>query len=85
MYALRRLYIEVYLETNLLCPNMAKLLVMQPPKTINRWRLQIDPKVMDLGDPCRFTDGEPNQYICILVLAPLIPTTEIQASYQPGT
>jgi hypothetical protein len=30
---------------------LAKLPVMQPKKTINRWRLQVDPIVMDLGDP----------------------------------
>jgi hypothetical protein len=30
---------------------MAKLPVIQPPKTINRWCPQVDPKVMDLGDP----------------------------------
>ncbi len=35
----------------LLCPDMEKHPVMQPPKTINGRRPQVDPKVMDLGDP----------------------------------
>jgi hypothetical protein len=58
---------------------MGKLPVIQPPKTINRWRPQVDLKVMDLSQgPCSFTDGvlgwEPKQYLCFFVFASLVPT-----------
>ncbi len=61
-----------------LCPDMAKLPVMQPPKFINRWRPQVDPKEMDMGDPVDsqmgFWGRNPITIFTFLVLAPLIPT-----------
>jgi hypothetical protein len=59
---------------------------MQPPKTINNWRPQVDPKVMDFGDPVvhGWDFGARTQSIyLLLVLAPLNPTPALPRSRPP--
>jgi hypothetical protein len=64
-----------------------QLPVIQPQKTINTCRPQVDPKVMDLGDlvgsRMGFLVWEPNQYLCFLVVAPLIRTPAPPRSRPP--